>query len=68
MAKHFNYTLNPNTRDATSIPIMKFKDCINTLPLPVAEKKFLRVMIPRLAITGTVLALESCLKKFKTPN
>ncbi|EGC35095.1 hypothetical protein DICPUDRAFT_79200 [Dictyostelium purpureum] len=35
-----SYTLNPNTRGATSIPIIKFKDCINTLPLPVAEKKF----------------------------
>ncbi|EGC31701.1 hypothetical protein DICPUDRAFT_156408 [Dictyostelium purpureum] len=49
ITEEVSYTLNPNTRDATSIPIMKFffsKDCINTLPLPVAEKKFLKVKIP----------------------
>ncbi|KAK5574813.1 hypothetical protein RB653_010067 [Dictyostelium firmibasis] len=54
-----------HTENEISHQIKPLKDCINNLPLPDNEKKLLQ-KLPRLAVTGTVLSLQSWLNQFKT--
>ncbi|EGC31702.1 hypothetical protein DICPUDRAFT_156409 [Dictyostelium purpureum] len=55
----------PHTEKDITLTIKSLKDCLSLLPLPETEKVHLFKKLPRKAIIGTILSLQSWTQKFK---